>query len=65
MKIKEFKDLKNEETKKLLALVAKKKLELLRNAVKLTSSKEKNVKIGKVTRKEIAQILTIIKEKKI
>lgn len=65
MKIKEFKDLKNEEIKKLLALVAKKKLELLRNAVKLTSSKEKNVKISKVTRKEIAQILTIIKEKKI
>lgn len=64
MKTKDFKNLKNEETKKLLDLVAKKKLELMQNTVKLLGSKEKNIKKGKVLRKEIAQVLTILNDRR-
>lgn len=64
MKIKEIKNLRNEETTKLKALVFKKKVELMQNMVKLLSSKEKNVKKNKILKKEIAQILTILKERK-
>lgn len=64
MKTKDLKNLKNEETKKLLELVSKKKLELMQNTVKLLGSKEKNIKKGKVLKKEIAQILTILNDRK-
>lgn len=60
MKIKNLKELKTRETKDLLGLIAKKKLELIKNQVKLTSSREKNVKRAWLERKEIAQILSII-----
>lgn len=65
MKIKEIKNLRNEEIKKLKDLVSKKKLELMQNMVKLLSSKEKNVKKNKILKKEIAQVLTILEAKKI
>lgn len=63
MKIKELKSLKSEEIKKLEDLVSKKKLLLLKNAVKIAGGKEKNLKHAWSERKEIAQILTILKEK--
>jgi ribosomal protein L29 len=63
MKVKELKSLKNEEIKKLEDLVSKKRLLLLKNAVKIASGKEKNLKQAWKERKEIAQILTILKEK--
>ncbi len=63
MKIKELKSLKNEEIKKLEDLVSKKRLLLLKNAVKIASGKEKNLKTAWILRKEIAQILTILKQK--
>lgn len=63
MKIKELKELKTLEIKKLEDLVSKKKLLLLKNNVKIASGKEKNFKIGWMLKKEIAQILTILKQK--
>lgn len=63
MKIKELKDLRTKEVKDLNAFVVKKKLEVIKNAVKISGAKEKNLKLSKIAKKEIAQILTIIKEK--
>jgi ribosomal protein L29 len=65
MKIKELKELKTKELKDLLSIVAKKKVELLKNAVKIAGGKEKDIKKNWTLRKEIAQILTIINTKKI
>ena len=63
MKIKEVKDLKTKTIKDLEALVSKKKLELVKNTVKIAGGKEKNLKTAWLIRKEIAQIMTIIKMK--
>lgn len=64
MKIKELKELKTKELKDLLNLVAKKKVELLKNAVKIAGGKEKDIKKNWTLRKEISQILTIINTKR-
>ncbi|AKM82991.1 50S ribosomal protein L29 [Candidatus Woesebacteria bacterium RIFOXYC1_FULL_31_51] len=63
MKIKELQSIKIKEIKELKALVLKKKLELLKNQVKMLSGKEKNLKKTWALKKEIAQIMSIIKEK--
>lgn len=64
MKTKEFKSIKIKEIKELKNLVSKKKLELIKNQVKILSGKEKNLKKIWALKKEIAQLLTVIKEKK-
>jgi len=63
MKIKELNDIKTKETKDLVKLVEKQKLELIKNQVKIAGGKEKNLKKSWGLRKEIAQLLTIIKQK--
>ncbi|MEK7169000.1 MAG: 50S ribosomal protein L29 [Patescibacteria group bacterium] len=63
MKIKEIKDLKTKTVKDLETLVSKKKLELVKNTVKIAGGKEKNLKVAWILRKEIAQIMTVIKTK--
>ncbi|MDO8340405.1 MAG: hypothetical protein Q7T59_00345 [Candidatus Woesebacteria bacterium] len=63
MKIKELQSIKIKEIKELKALVLKKKLELLKNQVKMLSGKEKNLKKTWALKKEISQIMSIIKEK--
>ena len=63
MKIKELQEIKNKEIKDLQAMALKLRLELSRNAVKIAGSKEKNLKKAWNIKKEIAQILTIIKNK--
>lgn len=63
MKTKEFKSIKIKEIKELKNLVSKKKLELIKNQVKMLSGKEKNLKKIWGLKKEIAQLLTVIKEK--
>lgn len=63
MKIKEVKDLTTKTVKELETLVSKKKLELVKNTVKIAGGKEKNLKVGWTLRKEIAQIMTVIKMK--
>lgn len=60
MKIKEIKELKTKEIKDLENLVSKKKIELVKNQVKIVSGKEKNLKKAWNLRKEIAQVLSII-----
>lgn len=63
MKIKELKELKSKDIKDLEAMVSKKKLELIKNQVKIASGKEKNLKTAWKLRKEISQIVTIVKQK--
>lgn len=65
MKIKELKGLKTKEIKDLEVMVSKQKLELIKNQVKIAGGKEKNLKKSWNLRKEIAQILSIIKEKQL
>lgn len=65
MKIKELKGLKAKEIKDLEAMVSKQKLELIKNQVKIAGGKEKNLKKSWNLKKEIAQILSIIKEKQL
>lgn len=62
MKIKELKKIRTKEIKELNTLLAKKRLELGKIQVKILSGKEKNLKAAKHTKKEIAQLMTIIKE---
>ncbi len=63
MKIKEVKDLTTKTVKELETLVSKKKLELVKNTVKIAGGKEKNLKVAWILRKEIAQIMTVLKLK--
>ncbi len=61
MKIKEIKELSTKTVKELEVLLAKKKLDLVKNQVKIAGGKEKNLKIVWGLKKEIAQIMTILK----
>lgn len=63
MKIKELKEIKTKEAKDLEKTVSKLRAALMKNAVKMIGGKEKNLKKAWNIKKEIAQILTIIKEK--
>lgn len=65
MKIKNLKDLITKEVKDLEKMVSKDRLELSRNAVKIAGGKEKNLKKSWALRKEIAQILSVVKEKEL
>jgi ribosomal protein L29 len=65
MKIKELKEVKNKDIKELETMVSKQKLELMKNQVKIAGGKEKNLKKSWNLRKEIAQLMSIIKEKQI
>lgn len=58
MKIKELKELRNKKVEELNSLLEKKRLEVIEMSVKI----HKN---AKVLKKEIAQIMTIIREKQI
>ncbi len=63
MKIKELKEIKNKESKDLETMVSKLRIELNKNQVKIAGGKEKNLKKGWNLRKEIAQILSVLKNK--
>lgn len=65
MKVKEIKDLKTKTIKELQDLVLKKKLELVKNTVKIAGGKEKNLKVAWTLKKEVAQILTMIRVKEL
>lgn len=65
MKKKEFKDLKNKEIKDLIKMLKDKKESLSKIVLDIKSGTEKNLKKGNNLRKEIAKILTLIKEKEI
>lgn len=62
MKKKDLQDLRTKEVKELQSLLAKKRQELAKMMLELRSGKIKNVHAGKSLRKDMAQILTIMKE---
>jgi ribosomal protein L29 len=61
VKKRELTELKNKETKELMSMVSAKKLELTQVTGKIYAGKEKNLKKAKNLRREIAQMMTIIK----
>lgn len=65
MKIKDLQNLRTKDAKELYNLVKQKEVEYLKSKTEIKVGREKNLKKVKVIRKDIARILTIIKEKEI
>ncbi len=65
MKKKDLKDLRNKEIVDLNKIVVKKRQESIMAHAKMKTGQEKKVKKVKNLKREIAQILTIIREKQI
>jgi ribosomal protein L29 len=65
MKKKEFTDLKTKSIADLAKLAMTKKVEIDKSILEIGVQKEKNLKKAKNTKKELAQILTLIKEKEL
>ncbi len=65
MKRKEFNELKNKKIEDLNKMVVSKKLEAEKAAMKIVGGKEKNIKLERNLRAEIAKILTLVREKEI
>lgn len=65
MKKKDLSDLRTKDDSELGKLCLKKKEELVKVKVDMASGGEKNVKKAKNLRKDIAQILSLLKEKDI
>lgn len=65
MKIKELNDLRSREKKDILKELEEKRLELSKAIVNVRITKEKNLKKAKFLRRDISQILTIIREDEI
>lgn len=65
MKKKDFKEMKNKDTKELVKILLAKKADLLAGMPNTHVGKEKNLKKTHNFRIEIAQILTLIKEKEL
>lgn len=65
MKKKDLQDLRNKKVIDLNKIVAKKRQESILAHVKMKTGQEKKIKKVKNLRREIAQVLTIIREKQI
>jgi len=65
MKRKDLVDLKTKEVKDLNKILGDKKAELEKVMVNVSVGKEKNLKKAKNLRRDISQILTIVREKEI
>lgn len=65
MKTKDLKQLRTKTLKELTDIAKEKRREMLLSYAKIKAGKEKNTSLVKKIRKDIAQILTIIKEKEI
>lgn len=65
MKKKEFTDLKTKSVKDLLKMVYTKTQEVGKKQMEISGGKEKNLKSVSSLRRDIAQLLTIVKEKQI
>lgn len=59
MKSKEFKELKTKKANELIKLLDEKRVELTKITSKMYAHREKNLKKGKILRREIAQIMTV------
>ncbi len=65
MKKKDLTDLRNKKVSELEKLLSKKRNELINTYAKIKAGQEKNLKKAKNMRRDIAQILTIIREKEL
>jgi ribosomal protein L29 len=63
MKKKDLTDLRNKKINELEKLLSKKRNELINTYAKIKAGQEKNLKKAKNIRRDVAQILTIIREK--
>lgn len=65
MKRKELNDYKSKTVKDLLKFVSDKKTEMKKKKVEIFAGKEKNLKYFNNLRRDVARVMTIIKEKQI
>lgn len=65
MKRKDYTGLKEKTIKELVKLASDKRAEAVKNKMKVLGGKEKNLKVYRNSRREIAKILTLIREKEI
>ncbi len=65
MKTKEFKELKSKSIEKLIAEADSKRLAVYKFKSEMKVGKEKNLKKGKNLKKDLSQILTVVREKEI
>ena len=65
MKRKELNDYKSKTVKDLLKFVSDKKTEMKKKRVEIFSGREKNLKYFNNLRRDVARVMTIIKEKQI
>jgi ribosomal protein L29 len=65
MKRKDYTDLKGKTIKELTKMASEKKLESIKKKMDILGGKEKNLKLHRQIRAEVAKILTLIKEKEI
>lgn len=65
MKRKELNDLRIKDIKSLRKLAVEKKVEAGKKKMEIVGSKEKNLKLTSNLRRDLAQILTLIREKEI
>ncbi|MGA3291751.1 MAG: 50S ribosomal protein L29 [Candidatus Microgenomates bacterium] len=65
MKRKDFTGLREKTIKDLKALASKKRIESIKTKMGIMSGKEKNLKLHRNLDREIAKILTLIREKEI
>lgn len=65
MKKKELIDLRSKEVKVLNKMILDKKTEIEKNRVKVFSGKQKNFSFSRNLRREVSQLMTLVKEKQI
>jgi ribosomal protein L29 len=65
MKRKDYTDLKEKTIKELVKLASAKKAEATKKKMEILGGKEKNLKLHRNLRAEVAKILTLIREKEI
>jgi ribosomal protein L29 len=65
MKRKEYTELKGKTIKELVKIASTKKAEAIKKKMQVLGGKEKNLKVYRNSRLEIAKILTLIREKEI
>lgn len=65
MKKKDFNDLRTKDLKALKSMAVAKKLEVDKSRMEITGGKQKNLKATNNLRHELAQILTLVREKEI
>jgi len=65
MKRKDYKELKGKTIEELVKLASTKRIEATKKKMQILGGKEKNLKVHRNLRAEIAKILTLVREKEI